>query len=161
MRGVALERRKVIAAGVGAGLAVLPVGWVLRRAAGGTEEDWRTDAAPLEQAFPLLGPLTDARWVSSRDDDRSLPSPELAISGFARLAPGRLSGLTAAHAFVPGEPVDDFSSWFEKPLRGAGPKDPQWVRSPELDRADGGRSTRLWFDRRSDTVRFRALNPYG
>ncbi|MFG2876473.1 hypothetical protein ACGFYU_16040 [Streptomyces sp. NPDC048337] len=155
-----MERRKVI--GIGAALAVLPVWWTLRQVVSGAEgEDWHTDTAPLEQAFPLLGPLTDAKWVSSRDNDRDLPSPELVISGFARLAPGKLAELTAAHAFVTEGPTDDFSSWFEKPLKGKGPKNPQWVRSHELDRDGNGHSTNLWFDRRSDTVRFRALNPYG
>ncbi|MBC9714827.1 hypothetical protein H9Y04_19940 [Streptomyces sp. TRM66268-LWL] len=125
----------------------------------GDRGDWHTDTAPLERTFPLLGPLSDAKWVSSRDDDRALSSPELVISGFARLAPGRLAELTAAHAFVSGGPADDFSSWFEKPLRGEGPENPQWIRSPELDR-DGTSPAELWFDRRSGTVRFWALDPY-
>ncbi|MFD7837203.1 hypothetical protein [Streptomyces sp. NPDC059761] len=155
-----MERRKLI--GIGAGLAVLPAWWALRQVPDGAKKDWHTDTAPLEQAFPLLGPLTDAKWVSSRDNDRSgIPSPELVISGFARLAPGKLAELTAAHAFVSEEPFDDFSSWFEKPLKGEGPKNPQWIRSQELDRDGGGYHTALWFDRRSQTVRFRALNPYG
>ncbi|MCX4780301.1 hypothetical protein [Streptomyces sp. NBC_01264] len=158
-----MERRKLIGAAVG--LAVLPVGWALWQVvdggAGGAGGDWHTDAGPLEQAFPQLGPLTGAQWVSSRDNDRDLPSPELVISGFCRLGPGKLDELTAAHAFVPEGPPDDFSSWFEKPLEGEGPKDPQWIRSPELDRDGSGRTTHLWFDRRSDTVRFWALNPYG
>ncbi|WP_232247195.1 hypothetical protein [Kitasatospora azatica] len=115
----------------------------------------------MEQAFPLLGPLTDAKWVSSRDDGRGTPSPELVISGLARLTAGKLAELTAAHAFVSEGPTDDFSSWFEKPLKGEGPKNPEWIRSHELDRDGGGRSAKLWFDRRSDTVRFWALNPYG
>jgi hypothetical protein len=158
-----LERRKLIGMGIGigAGLAVLPAWWALRQAANGAEGDWHTDTAPLERAFPLLGPLTDATWVSSRDNDRGVPSPELVISGFARLTPGKLAELTAAHTFVSEGPADDFSSWFEKPLKGEGPENPQWIRSQELDRDGGGHSTDLWFDRRSDTVRFRALNPYG
>ncbi|MFI8823932.1 hypothetical protein [Streptomyces sp. NPDC053431] len=163
-----MERRKLIGIGVGigigigAGTAVLPAWWALRQVANGSEGDWRTDTAPLEQAFPMLGPLTDAQWVSSRDNDRSLPSPELVISGLARLAPGKLVELTAAHAFVSEGPADDFSSWFEKPLKGQGPENPQWIRSDELD-LDGsghGHSTKLWFDRRSETVRFWALDPY-
>ncbi|MFB0627430.1 hypothetical protein [Streptomyces sp. AB3(2024)] len=156
-----MERRKVIGIGVGAALAVLPAWWGLRQVESGAEEDWHTDTAPLERAFPLLGPLTDAQWVSSRDNDRDLPSPELVISGFAKLTPGKRAELTAAHAFVSEGPADDFSSWFEKPLKGAGPPDPQWIRSHELDRDDSGHTTHLWFDRRSDIVRFRALNPYG
>ncbi|MEU3727496.1 hypothetical protein [Streptomyces sp. NPDC031705] len=156
-----MERRKVIGIGLGAGLAALPAWWALRQVAQEAGGDWHTDTAPLEQAFPLLGPLTDAKWVSSRDNDRGLPSPELVISGFARLAAGKLAELTAAHAFVAEGPADDFSSWFEKALRGEGPQDPDWVRSHELDRVGSGHSTHLWFDRRSDTVRFRALNPYG
>ncbi|MFZ3499563.1 hypothetical protein ACODT5_41240 [Streptomyces sp. 5.8] len=161
-----LDRRKWIVAA--AGMAVLPTWWVLRQGTDGYEDEgeseveWRTDAAPLEQAFPLLGPLTGAQWVTSRDDDdRTLPSPELVISGFCRLAPGKLAELTAAHAFVSEGPTDDFSSWFERPLVGEGPKDPQWIRSQELDREGDGHLTHLWFDRRSDTVRFWALNPYG
>ncbi|WP_329117787.1 hypothetical protein [Streptomyces sp. NBC_01465] len=155
-----MERRRVI--GIGAGLAALPAWWVLRQESDGAKGDWRTDTAPLERAFPLLGPLTGAKWVSSRDNDRDLPSPELVISGFARLAPGKLAELTAAHAFVSEGPASDgFTSWFEKPLKGEGPEDPQWVRSNELDRDGTGYSTTLWFDRRSDIVRFRALNPYG
>ncbi|MET7439039.1 MULTISPECIES: hypothetical protein [unclassified Streptomyces] len=154
-----MERRKLI--GIGAGLAVLPAWWAVRQVSNGDKEDWRTDTAPLERAFPLLGPLSDARWVSSRDDDRGLPSPELVISGFARLTPARFSELTAAHAFVSEGPTNDFSSWFEKPLKGEGPEHPQWIRSDELDRDGSGHSTNLWFDRRSDTVRFWALNPYG
>nr|WP_234321236.1 hypothetical protein [Streptomyces katrae] len=155
-----MERRKVL--GIGAGLAVLPAGWALHQVANGTKRDWHTDTAPLERAFPLLSPLSDAKWVSSRDsDDRGIPSPELVISGFARLTPGRLAELTAAHAFVSEGPTDGFSSWFEKPLKGEGPENPQWVRSHELDRDGSGYSTKLWFDRRSDTVRFWALNPYG
>ncbi|WP_406452779.1 hypothetical protein OG782_19870 [Streptomyces sp. NBC_00876] len=163
-----MERRKVI--GIGAGLAVLPVWWALRQVVNGasgangtdgTNGDWHTDTAPLERAFPLLGPLTDAKWVSSRDNDRGIPSPELVISGFVRLAPGRLAELTAAHAFVSEGPADDFTSWFEKPLKGEGPESPHWIRSHDLDRDGSGYSTHLWFDRRSDTVRFWALNPYG
>ncbi|KOU29863.1 hypothetical protein ADK52_05080 [Streptomyces sp. WM6372] len=147
---------------MGAGLAVLPAWWALRRVTDGGEGDWHTDAAPLEEAFPPLGPLTHAQWVSSQDNDRSgVPSPEVAISGFARLAAGKLAELTAAHAFVPDDSATEFSSWFEKPLKGEGPKNPQWIRSQELDRDGSGFSTRLWFDRRSETVRFRALNPYG
>lgn len=68
--------------------------------ANGASGDWHTDTAPLERAFPLLGALTDAKWVSSRDNDRGIPSPELVISGFAWLPPGKLAELTAAHAFV-------------------------------------------------------------
>ncbi|MGW1768268.1 hypothetical protein ACWCQL_30020 [Streptomyces sp. NPDC002073] len=143
------------------GLAVLPAWWALRQVANGAKGDWNTDTAPLERAFPLLGPLTDAQWVSSRDNDRGLPSPELVISGFARLAPGKLAALTATHAFVSEGPADHFSSWFEKPLKDQGPKNPHWIRSQELDRDGSGHSTSLWFDRRSDTVRFWALNPYG
>lgn len=93
-----MDRRKVI--GIGVGLAVLPTWWALRQVTSGTKRDWHTDTAPLERAFPLLGPLTDAKWVSSRDNDRGIPSPELVISGFARLTPGKLAELTAAHAFV-------------------------------------------------------------
>lgn len=159
MRGNALERRRLIA--IGAGLAVLPAWWALRQVANGARGDWHTDAAPLEQAFPLLGPLTDAKWVSSRDNDRGVPSPELVISGFARLTPGKFGELTATHTFVSEGQADDFSSWFEKPLKGEGPETPQWIRSQELDRDGDGYSTKLWFDRRSDTVRFWALNPYG
>ncbi|MEU9951271.1 hypothetical protein [Streptomyces sp. NPDC047939] len=158
-----MERRKLIGIGIGsgAGLAILPAWWAVRQVANGADPDWHTDPAPLEQAFPLLGPLTGAKWVSSRDGDRGMPSPDLMISGFARLAPGKLDELTAAHAFVSEEPTDDFSSWFEKPLKGEGPDAPQWIRSHELDRDGSDSSTGLWFDRRSDTVRFRALNPYG
>ncbi|MFD3496273.1 hypothetical protein ACFWWB_37895 [Streptomyces sp. NPDC058690] len=154
-----MERRKVI--GIGAGLAVLPAWWALRQVANGADEDWRTETEPLERAFPVLGPLDDAKWVSSRDNERGVPSPELVISGFAQLAPGKLAELTAAHAFVSEGPADDYSSWFEKPLKGAGPEDPQWVRSDELDRDGSGYSTNLWFARRSDIVHFWALNPYG
>lgn len=163
MRGITLERRKLIGMGIGtgAGLAILPALWAVRQVTNGAKEDWHTDTAPLERAFPLLGPLTDAKWVSSRDDDRGIPSPELVISGFARLAAGKIAELTAAHAFVSEGPADDFSSWFEKPLKGEGPENPQWIRSHEFDRDGSGYSTNLWFDRRSDTVRIWALNPYG
>ncbi|WP_327254389.1 hypothetical protein [Streptomyces sp. NBC_01244] len=160
-----MDRRKWIVAA--AGMAVLPIWWVMRQGADASEGpseaevEWRTDTAPLEQAFPLLGPLTNAQWVSSRDDDRTLPSPELVISGFCRLGPGKLAELTAAHAFVSEGPADDFSSWFERPLVGEGPKDPQWIRLQELDRDGSGYTTNLWFDRGGDTVRFWALNPYG
>lgn len=152
-----MERRRLIRIVIGgAGLAVLPVWWVLRQVTNGAEGDWRTDTEPLEQAFPLLGPLTDAKWVSSRDNDRLLQSPDLVFSGFARLAPGKLGELTAAHAFVSEGPTREFSG-FDEALRGEGPDDPQWIRSDELDR-DGND---LWFDRRSDTVRFWAFDPYG
>ncbi|WP_371617333.1 hypothetical protein [Streptomyces sp. NBC_00454] len=155
-----MERRKLI--GIGAGLAVLPVLWALREVTGEAGKGpWHTDTAPLEQAFPLLGPLTDAKWVSSRDNDRELPSPELVISGLARLAPGKLKELTATYPFVTEGPTEDFSSWFEKPLKGQGPKDPRWISSKDLDRDGFGYQTNLWFDSRSDTVRFWALNPYG
>ncbi|MFD6417944.1 hypothetical protein [Streptomyces sp. NPDC060194] len=89
-----MERRKVM--GIGAGPAVLPVWWGLRQAVNGADEDWRTETEPLERAFPVPGPLHAATWVSSRGDERCLASPELVISGFARLAPGKLAGLTAA-----------------------------------------------------------------
>lgn len=147
--------------GIGAGLAVIPAWWALRQVANGAKGDWHTDTAPLERAFPLLGPLTDAKWVSSRDSDRNIPSPELVLSGLARLTPGKFGELAVARTFVREGPADDFSSWFEKPLRGEGPENPLWVRSDELDRDGSGYSTNLWFDRRSDTVRFWALNPYG
>lgn len=156
-----MRRRTLVAIG-GAGLGVLAGWWALRHVVNGAEEDWNTDTAPLEEAFPQLGPLTDAQWVSTRDnDDRSLPTPDLALAGFARLSPGKLDELTAAHAFVSEGPTHDFSSGFEEPLRGEGPDDPQWIRSDELDRDGIDSSTSLWFDRRSDTVRFWALNPYG
>ncbi|MGV9455368.1 hypothetical protein [Streptomyces sp. NPDC003635] len=156
---MALKRRKLI--GIGAGMAVLPAWWALSEAADGAKGDWRTDTAPLERAFRLLGPLTDAQWVSNRDDERGIPSPELVISGFARLTSEKLAELTAAHSFVTEAPTNDFSSWFEKPLKDAGPENPQWIRSHDLDRDGNGHSTSLWFDRGSDTVRFWALNPYG
>ncbi|WP_433887797.1 hypothetical protein [Streptomyces sp. CA-111067] len=153
-----MERRRLI----GVGVAVLPAWWTVRQVVNDAEErDWHTDTAPLERAFPLLGPLADAKWVSSRDNDRGVPSPELVISGFARLRPGKLARLTAAHAFVSEAPTEDFSSWFEKPLMGEGPQNPQWIRSHELDRDGSSYSTKLWFDRRSDIVCFRSLNPYG
>ncbi|MFD7028797.1 hypothetical protein ACFWAR_12260 [Streptomyces sp. NPDC059917] len=159
-----MERRRVLGIGAGLGAGAGAV-WAWR-AFGGREDagggaKWHTDSAPVEAAFPELGPLTDAEWVSSRDNERDLPSPELSISGFARLAPGRLAELTAAHAFVPEAPTGGFTSWFEKPLAGRGPQHPRWIRIPGLDRDGGGSSTRLWFDRGSDTVRFTALNPYG
>ncbi|MEV7415570.1 hypothetical protein [Streptomyces sp. NPDC089919] len=156
-----MDRRRLI--GIGAGLAAVCALWGVRQAADGSAKDWHTDATPLEKAFPALGPLSDAKWVSSRDDDErsGLPSPELVISGLARLAAGRLTELTTAHAFVPGGPPADFTSWFEKPLKGEGPDDPQWIRSADLDRDGSGYRTMLWFDRRSGTVRFWALNPYG
>ncbi|MEU7028073.1 hypothetical protein AB0A60_15460 [Streptomyces sp. NPDC046275] len=154
-----MRRRTVI--GIGAGVAVLPAWWILRQVGEGADPAWHTETEPLERAFPVLGPLTDARWVSSRDNERGLPSPELVISGLARLAPGRLDELTAAHVFVDGGPAGDFDAWFEKPLKGEGPEDPRWIRSEALDREGNGHSTDLWFDRRSGTVRFRALNPYG
>lgn len=123
---------------------------------------WRIDTARLERAFPLLGPLTDARWVSGRDnDDRSVPSPELVISDLARLTPGKPAEPAAARAFLSEGRANDFSSWFEKPLQGEGPQNPEWLRSHELDRAGSGHATNPWFDRRSGTVRFWALNPYG
>ncbi|MET3982703.1 hypothetical protein [Streptomyces sp. PvR034] len=159
-----MERRRVlgIGAGLGAGAAAV---WAWRSLGGRDGEGaakWHTDSAPVEEALPVLGPLTHAEWVSSRDHERDLPSPELVISGFARLAPGRLAELTAAHAFVAEAPTAGFTSWFEKPLAGRGPGHPQWIRIPALDHDDGGgSSTHLWFDRSSDTVRFWALNPYG
>lgn len=124
-----------------------------------------TGHAALERVFPALGPLTDARWTSSRDhDDRGLPSPDLVIVGPARLAPGRLGELTAAHLFVPGGPAEadtSATSWCTAPLDGQGPEDPEWVRSDDLDLDRGGDGHRAtpWFDRRSDTVRLHALNP--
>ncbi|MER5637266.1 hypothetical protein ABT095_09940 [Kitasatospora sp. NPDC002227] len=147
--------------GIGAGLAVLPAWWALRQVVNDPGGGWHTDSAPLERAFPLIGPLTEARWVSSRDDDRGVPAPELVISGLARLAPGGLDRLTAAHPFEAARPPAEFTSWFEQPLKGQGPKDPQWIRSPYLDRDGSGPAVKLWFDRRSSTVRFWALNPYG
>ncbi|MDE3724842.1 hypothetical protein PWG71_25935 [Nocardiopsis sp. N85] len=155
-----MKRRTLIGV-IGVGLAVLPVGWALRQAVNGTKEDWRTDTAPLERAFPGLGSLTDAKWVSTRDNDRLLQTPDLVFAGFARLSPGKLDELTTSHAFVSEEPTFDFSSGFTKPLADEGPDDPQWIRSPELDRSSDNHSTSLWFDRRSDTVRFWASNPYG
>ena len=59
MRGIALKRRKAI--GIGAGLAVLPAWWALRQVANWAKGDWHTTTTPLERAFPLLGPLTDAK----------------------------------------------------------------------------------------------------
>ncbi|MFF3863365.1 hypothetical protein [Streptomyces sp. NPDC002209] len=77
----------------------------MRQVANGAKGERHTDTAPLERAFPLLGPLTDAKWVSNRDHDRGVPSPKLVISGFARLTPRRLAELTAAHAFVSEGPT--------------------------------------------------------
>ncbi|MFJ4677972.1 hypothetical protein [Kitasatospora sp. NPDC088783] len=84
------------------------------------------------------------------------------IVGLARLAPGRLGELTAAHPFVPGGPAEadvSATSWFTAPLKGQGPEDPEWNRSDDLDRSGNGHRAALWFDRRSDTVRFHALDP--
>ncbi|WP_282204825.1 hypothetical protein [Kitasatospora fiedleri] len=83
---------------IGAAATVLPAWWALRRAVdgggsagganGGGGGGRHTGHAALERVFPALGPLTDARWTSSRDhDDRGLPSPDLVIVGLARLAP--------------------------------------------------------------------------
>jgi hypothetical protein len=89
--------------------------------------------------------------------------PSVAGAGALGLRPAvarKLDELTAAHTFVSEAPTNDFTSWFEKRLRGERPENPQWIRAPELERDGNDYGTDLWFYRHSDAVRFRALNPF-
>jgi hypothetical protein len=93
----------------------------------------RTDTAPLERRFPLLGPLRDAHWLgydlAGGDGGRSVPGPsDIRVVGVAGLADGRVAGLVARRAFRPASltGVPDRLSGFLP--EGAG-----WLHSDSFD----------------------------
>ncbi|WP_431960273.1 hypothetical protein [Actinacidiphila sp. bgisy160] len=93
----------------------------------------RTDTAPLERRFPLLGPLSDAHWLGydlvAGNDGRSVPGPsDIRVVGVAALAAGGVAGLTAHRDFRPARlPV------FPDRLAALLPADARWVRSDSFD----------------------------
>ena len=150
-----MARRRALLA-TGGLLAVAAAWWILDDP---SDPAYHSDVAAIETALPELGPLSDARWVSNQDDERSIPAPDVLLSGFARLEPGAVAELTAAEHFVAESPT------VEEPLSDQTPEDADWVRSEAFDQAladdrSADYSGRLWFDEDSDTVYFTVLNPY-
>ncbi|MET9881302.1 hypothetical protein ABZZ36_43040 [Actinacidiphila glaucinigra] len=99
-------RRTVLAAGA----ALLAAGCASRRPEAERREaaqgPVRTDTAPLERRFPLLGRLSDAHWLGydlvAGNDGRSVPGPsDVRVVGVAALAEGRVAALTARRDFRP------------------------------------------------------------
>ncbi|WUD73430.1 hypothetical protein OG937_17955 [Streptomyces sp. NBC_00510] len=126
-------RRTVLATGA----AVLAAGCGSRRPEAerreAAEGPVRTDTAPLERRFPLLGRLHGAHWLGydlvAGNDGRSVPGPsDVRVVGVAALTDGRVAALTVHRDFRPASPP-------VLPGRLAGflPADARWLRSGSFD----------------------------
>ncbi len=129
---------------------------------GGEKDNVRTDPAPLERRFTLLGPLSDVHWlgISLGEDSRmSAPGPvDVRVVGTARLEAG-------AGAAIVAVPQRDF-----RPLRPDRvpeklaaflPEGAAWVRSEAFNQeVTGGRYTgEFSVDVRTDRVYFDTVDP--
>ncbi|MFJ3101534.1 hypothetical protein [Streptomyces sp. NPDC086835] len=122
----------------------------------------RTDTEPLEKAFALLGPLSDAHWLGydrvKNNDGRSVPGPsDIRVVGFARLADGKAAELTSVteRAFAP-EPLGELP----EQLAAFAPEDARWQHSAAFDDeiTGGAYPGRFLLSPATGTVCFDALN---
>ncbi|MEV4685246.1 hypothetical protein [Streptomyces kurssanovii] len=129
---------------------------------GAEEGPLRTETEPLEKAFALLGPLSDAHWLGydrvKNNDGRSVPGPsDIRLVGFARLADGKAAELTAVteRAFGPG-PLGELP----ERLVTFAPEDAQWQHSEVFDSemTGGAYSGRFLLSPAEGMVCFDALN---
>ncbi|WP_371495843.1 hypothetical protein OG871_09345 [Kitasatospora sp. NBC_00374] len=155
-----MKRRTALALGAGTLLGGAGLWAATDVAGGGGREEQHTGTAVMERHFPALGPLVSARWVTSRDNERTLPSPDFVVTAVLRLQPGRAAALIAGGGFT--DDHDGVSlSWFEKPLAGLQPPGAAWVRSEAFDATvtaefEHGRCS---LDPATDTAFLTAINP--
>lgn len=129
---------------------------------GGAKDVVRTDAAPLERRFTLLGPLSDVHWlgISSGENSRtSAPGPiDVRVVGVARLEAGAGAAIVAVpqRDFRPGQP-----DRVPEKLAAFLPKDAAWVRSEAFNQeVTGGRYIgQFSIDVRTDRVYFDTVDP--
>lgn len=129
---------------------------------GGEKGKVRTDPAPLERRFTLLGPLSDVHWlgISLGEDSRmSAPGPiDVRVVGVAQLEAG-------AGAAIVAPPQRDFRSGqpdrVPKKLAALMPKGAEWARSEAFDQeVTGGRYTgEFYVDAGADRVYFDTVDP--
>lgn len=129
---------------------------------GGEKDLVRTDPAPLERRFTLLGPLSDVHWlgISLGEDSRmSVPGPiDVRVVGVAQLEAGTGAALVAVpqRDFRPGRPAR-----VPKKLAALMPKGAAWVRSEAFNQeVTGGRYTgEFYVDAGADRVYFDTVDP--
>ncbi|MBB2915510.1 hypothetical protein FHS43_006831 [Streptosporangium becharense] len=162
---IGFDRREVLTLGVLALLtACTPAESSSSRQKKAPEEaPVRTDTAPLERRFPVLGTLSDAHWSAVRlgsDSRLSPPGPsDIRVVGLARLEEGRSAALVKERktGFRPQAPDQVPDS-----LAGFLPDGAKWVSSEAFDREitgdvyPGG----FFLDPVSDSVYFDTLNPF-
>lgn len=129
---------------------------------GGEKDKVRTDPAPLERRFTLLGPLSGVHWlgISLGEDSRmSAPGPvDVRVVGVARLEAGTCAAIVAVpqRDFRPGQP-----DRVPEKLTAFLPKGAAWVRSEAFDQeVTGGRYTgEFYVDADADRVYFDTVDP--
>ncbi|MDX3214881.1 hypothetical protein PV318_04880 [Streptomyces sp. ME02-6991-2B] len=155
-------RRTVLAAGPA---AVLAAGCAAPRPQAerpeAAEGPVRTDIAPLERRFPLLGRLMGAHWLAydlvAANNGRWVPGPsDIRVVGVAALAEGRVAALIADRAFRP-------ASLPELPGRLAVhvPADARWLYADSFDTELTGDlySGSFLLSQARDLVCFDSVNP--
>jgi hypothetical protein len=126
------------------------------------ESGVRTDAAPLERRFPVLGQLSDAHWLGATlglESRMSVPGPfDVRVVGIARLRAGEGATIVEARQsdFRPETPGQ-----VPGPLAGFLPDGATWVRSETFNREVTGEaySGEFYLDPVSNSVYFDAINP--
>ncbi|HVK24028.1 MAG TPA: hypothetical protein VM677_21960 [Actinokineospora sp.] len=134
----------------------------------------RTDLAPLQARFGALGTLSDAHWLgyNPREDGSrsSLPEndPEIRVVGVARLTPGTVTSIIAAHDFrlaeLVGPGFSGLPDEFSRPPASIAahlPPSARWLSSTAFDEETTGKSYRgrFYLDQATDTVYFDTVNP--
>ncbi|MGW5931313.1 hypothetical protein ACWF2L_34520 [Streptomyces anulatus] len=129
---------------------------------GGAKDKVRTDPAPLERRFTLLGPLSDVHWlgISLGEDSRtSAPGPiDVRVVGVAQLEAGTGAAIVAApqRDFRPVQP-----DRVPEKLAAFLPEGAAWVRSEAFNQeVTGGRYTgEFYVDAGADRVYFDTVDP--
>ncbi|MFI7088802.1 hypothetical protein ACIBUR_35055 [Streptomyces anulatus] len=129
---------------------------------GGAKDEVRTDHAPLERRFTLLGPLSDVHWlgISSGENSRtSAPGPiDVRVVGVAQLVAGTGAAIVAVphRDLRPGQP-----DRVPEKLAAFLPKGAAWVRSEAFNQeVTGGRYIgEFYIDVRTDRVYFDTVDP--
>ncbi|MFH9236627.1 hypothetical protein ACH4KO_07890 [Streptomyces anulatus] len=129
---------------------------------GGAKDEVRTDHAPLERRFTLLGPLSDVHWlgISSGENSRtSAPGPiDVRVVGVAQLGAGTGAAIVAVphRDLRPGQP-----DRVPEKLAAFLPKGAAWVRSEAFNQeVTGGRYIgEFYIDVRTDRVYFDTVDP--